>query len=113
MPPGDTSTWSGLAWQAWSAAKGELRLALDSVIDDLEGLTHVMRSDHNTGVIASPRPQGTAPTRADDDESMRLDDLCAPSPRRAEYEQVPEPPAVHDGFELIDFETEADIVAFT
>ena len=106
-----TSTMSTRDWAWWAlaAAQGEMRLAWDSVIDDLEGIAHAMSSER----YASPQQHAATATELDDSESTRIDDLHTPLPQRVEYEQVPDQPARHEGFELLDFETEANIITFT
>ena len=97
------------AWWAFAAAQGEIRLAWDSVVDDLEGIATAMGSERYT----SSQQHAVTATELDDSESTRIDDLHTPLPQRVEYEQVPDQPARHEGFELIDFETEANIITFT
>lgn len=71
-------------------------------MEDLEGL----RFTADDGMGASALAES-------DLESTRVDDLHPLPPQRLEYEQVPGEGSRHtDGFELIDFETEADIIAF-
>jgi hypothetical protein len=84
-------------------------MAMDSVMEDIEELT--------------ARATGDSPSRSraaepDDAESMRVDDLRPPPMVRAEYEVVvPERYVATvercEGFELINFEDEADIIAFS
>jgi len=77
-------------------------MAVESVMEDLEGL----RFTADDGV-------GSSALAESDLESTRVDDLHPMQPQRLEYEQVPGEGLRHtDGFELIDFETEADIIAF-
>ena len=81
------------------------------MVDDLEGLSQAIGYG---GTAVSGRPAAAEVTvAADDVESLRVDDLCVPLPRRGVYEVVPEPAERHEGFELINFETEADILTLS
>lgn len=83
--------WSALA-SGFETARGELRLAMDSVVEDIESLS----------TLSSPRPTGVCSPLNDDDESTKVDDLCTPAVVRVEYEQEEFKPPKRscDGFEV-------------
>lgn len=85
----------GWVWSGLRTARGELRLAFESVIEDLESLT-----PQRAAAIDAAHAACAAEC---DSESMRVDDMAPPPPRRAEYEQetfFTEPRC--EDFELID-----------
>jgi len=93
------------------SARGELRLAIDSVLEDLEDLSS----------RAAPPMTGDAPhptLTVHDKESTRVDDLCTPGLLRVEYEVVKpdfvvKPKQRCEGFEVINFAEEADVIALS
>ena len=81
--------WSGLA-----TARGELAMAFESVMEDLEGLTATTST--------SPSDSACADVLASaDSESLRIDDLAPPVPSRPEYEEELDPYARCEDFELV------------
>jgi hypothetical protein len=101
--------------------------AVDSVMEDLEGLSggcstasnNSPRRPHRspaTPVSDGPPSRGVGEEEEDDDVSLRVDDLITPVPTRAAYEQeMHEPPCSSmsdQGFEIIDFEKECGIGSF-
>uniref|UniRef100_A0A6V4W211 Uncharacterized protein n=2 Tax=Prymnesium polylepis TaxID=72548 RepID=A0A6V4W211_9EUKA len=110
------------AWRALAAAREEIHLAVESVMEDLEGLSagcSGMPSDSLASDQHADQPAGTffelsepGAEQADDDDVLRVDDLVAPVPTRAEYEQeLPETRADY-GFEIIDWEEECQVLSF-
>lgn len=88
------------AWNALATARGELKLAMESVIEDLEGLSSSM-SARGGGGGDGTAVGGDAQDEAE--ESLRVDDLEPPPPQRAAYEvEEFEPDARCEDFELID-----------
>ena len=87
-----SSSLKSWAYRALETARGELRLAVDSVMEDLETLSGSPR--------VAPEESLSSPH---DDESTRVDDLCTPTMTRGEYEQeqyvTSRAPRV-DGFEV-------------
>ena len=165
--PATMRTWG---WRALETARHELRLAMDSVLEDLEDLGARAKSAtpsaaNSAASSAAPPPSDAATESTDvlDTESTRIDDLVGPSVVRLEYEQEvapefslcpaercqrsdfgcapvrpaapprlalsraapshrgPAPPCLRallpghrcEGFELIDFEAEAEIISFS
>ena len=94
------------AWRAvangWATARGELRVAMECVMEDLEGLGAVARAGCTDGSVTRDT-LGAAVDDACDEESLRVDDLAPPPSQRAAYEQeAPQPTARSEDFELID-----------
>jgi hypothetical protein len=85
------------AWKALATARGELQQAMESVMEDLEGLSSTVGARNADG-------GGTSGDAEDEDEeSLRVDDLMAPPSQRAAYEAEEfEPDARCEDFELID-----------
>lgn len=132
MLPGMGLRVSDWAWRALEAAKEEVSIAYGSVLEDLQDLRA------NTYPPSPTEPS----SEAEDDEGLRVDDLSAPAPVRSTCEREWEvsseassaprpadlPPArprrasrPHqqrrsarrcDGFELVDFEEEANISTY-
>jgi len=75
---------------------------MDSVVEDLEALSSRQPVEES---LQSPH----------DDESTKVDDLCTPTVVRIEYEQEGTmlPAQSCDGFELVNFENEIGIIAFS
>jgi hypothetical protein len=89
------------AWKALATARGELRLAVESVMEDLEGLSSSVGARNADGGDTSGATAGDAQDEAE--ESLRVDDLVAPPSQRAAYEAEEfEPDARCEDFELID-----------
>lgn len=113
------------AWRALRAAREELHLAVESVMEDLEGLStgysaeesSLTRSGGGNGFFLRDVPRNSAVDNDDTDVEaiLRVDDLVTPAPVRAEYEQEFLEPATlctsDHGFEIIDFEKEACIIS--
>ena len=125
------------AWRTLQAARDEFTLAVESVMEDLEGLGACGGAGGVSAESAPARSPGAVPSghgfeddcsddggggggveqEEDDDEDdpgLRVDDLVASTPVRAAYEQ--ETPcaaseAYDDDFEIIDFEEAAGITA--
>jgi hypothetical protein len=105
-------------FQALQVAKDEVATAYESVLQDLEGLS-TCGGDRDS----APEHEQLASDSDDDarlalgveeEESMRVSDLIAPEPLRSERtheEELRPPPQIDDGFELIDFEDEARVIA--
>ena len=129
MPePGYMRQW---AWKALRAAREEIHLAVESVMEDFDGLSGGCRGDSGR-TERLPTRHPTEPsveevanednmhieTRTggvDEDVSLRVADLVTPSPTREEYEEEHyEPPApwTDHGFEIIDWERETQISNF-
>lgn len=120
--PGLVKQW---AWRALSAAREEIHLAVESVMEDLEGLSAGCSAMTDS---AHERDAGPSGIYFDDDELpsrngvdgeedvLRVDDLIAPVLTRPEHEQeMPETPTTcraDDDFEIIDFEAEVGIRGF-
>lgn len=118
----ETGTVRFWAWRTLQSAKDEIRCAVESVMEDLEGLGSAcgmgsaVRSRH-TGPDSCADDENDSHQLMDDDDddpSMCVHDMVAPVPLRAEFErELPEPrPRSEHGFELIDYETEFDIITF-
>mmetsp|Transcript_44095 Transcript_44095/g.73192 ORF Transcript_44095/g.73192 Transcript_44095/m.73192 type:complete len:146 (+) Transcript_44095:61-498(+) len=99
-------------------AKVEFAAVVDSMIDDLEGLNP--RACTGGGMRCLPMPRDVLGSPSDnesafpieDDEGSKVSDLRAPSPERGEYElELPDHAEPEEGFEIIDFEEEARIIA--
>jgi len=108
------------AWRALETARGELRLAMDSVVEDMEAVSEALSSHTLVGEATSSIRSldcrgGLSSESALDEESTRVDDFFTPAVVRIEYEQADciAPPQRCDGFELINFEDEAEIIAFS
>ena len=116
MLPSSMKQW---AWRALETARGELKLAMDSVLEDLEDLSS-SRSTQSTASRNTPSRNMPSPTELDM-ESTRVEDLCmesTPPIVRIGYEQIlPNhfslPVERCEGFELINFEDEAEIITFS
>ena len=91
----------GRVWGLLRAARGELRLAVESIMEDLEGLS--------TAASAAASSSSNDVTASDDSESTRVDDLEPPTPTRAEYEQEAAAAARCEDFELVDAWPDADL----
>lgn len=109
------------AWRALRAAREEIHLAVESVMEDLEGLSASCSAPsevhHSLEAAGGGRYSDTGDEEEVDLEAvLRVDDLVTPIPMRAGYEQeLPEPMKsckTDQGFEIIDFEAEACILAF-
>ena len=85
------------AWRALETARGELRLAMDSVVEDMEAVSEALSSHRSAGGFVSSES-------AHDEESTRVDDFFTPAVVRLEYEQEDyiAPPQRCDGFEVND-----------
>ena len=95
------------AWRALETARGELRLAMDSVVEDMEAVSEALSSHTMVGeATSSHRSAGGAVSSesAHDEESTRVDDFFTPAVVRLEYEQEDyiAPPQRCDGFEVND-----------
>lgn len=114
------------AWRALAAAREEIHLAVESVMEDLESLS-VSCSGMPGGAIAGEHadhdepagPSGIlyelpASAAENDDDVLRVDDLVPPTPTRAGYEtELPEAACKSDhGFEIIDWEDECEVLSF-
>jgi len=114
------------AWRALRAAREEIHLAVESVMEDLEGLgagcsgssdsPPAYPSGSHAYLDEIPTNGSTTDTEeVDADAVLRVDDLMTPAPVRIEYEEEleTEPLCTSDyGFEIIDFEKEARIMSF-
>jgi len=115
-------------WRTLRAAKSEIINAVDGMLDDLDGLgaaacgTLGAKATPQVGQMISEAAPDAGDAPEDDDPCIRVDDLRAPAPTRSHFEQELAPPDVEDGdgcqggeecdgFELIDFEAEAQIIA--
>jgi len=120
--PGLMKQW---AWRALAAAREEIHLAVESVMEDLEGLSAgcsavADRSPNSESSSSSTflddLPSGNG--GEDEEDVLRVDDLVAPVPRRAEYELEYDPPETHLPYKadhdwvVLDFEVEASIISF-
>jgi hypothetical protein len=95
-PSGATLPDTMRSWASsmWNTAGGELRLAYESVLEDLEGLSAAVGTGGDEAADSE-----------EDCESMRVDDLRPPPQQRVAYEQVlPEmqAPLREEGFEWVD-----------
>lgn len=75
-------------------------MAMESVLEDLEGLSASARWAGDGGEASGG---GDAADASCDEESLRIDDLAPPLPQRAAYEQeTAQPTARCEDFELVD-----------
>ena len=92
------------AWRALETARGELRLAMDSVVEDMEAVSEALSSHKLVGDATSSfrSAGGVSSESALDEESTRVDDFFTPAVVRIEYEQADciAPPQRYDGFEV-------------
>jgi len=95
------------AWRALETARGELRLAMDSVVEDMEAVSEALSSHTLVGEATSSIRSldcrgGVSSESALDEESTRVDDFFTPAVVRIEYEQADciAPPQRCDGFEV-------------
>ena len=95
------------AWRALETARGELRLAMDSVVEDMEAVSEALSSHTLVGEATSSIRSldcrgGVSSESALDEESTRVDDFFTPAVVRIEYEQADciAPPQRYDGFEV-------------
>ena len=92
------------AWRALETARGELRLAMDSVVEDMEAVSEALSSHKLVGDATSSfrSAGGVSSESALDEESTRVDDFFTPAVVRIEYEQADciAPPQRCDGFEV-------------
>ena len=107
-------------WRTLQAAKDELSAAVESVMEDLEGLgasscnsSTVQRSDAGSSsgsCYNSSTEGGTDDDEEEEEEGTRVNDLVPPVTRRAEYEmdwtETEKPPHIDSGFEVINWADE-------